>query len=343
MMIGVFSHAICFVNKNCLSFTEYCCVAQFFTQSKELRDNEGETLAHYCGTQYGAHRLYTTDGKMPLRNHGLFVVKRLAMDGVRLAGAHPPEIKGKFVDLTPQQWAALFKLVHEIDAAKMAKRADTAAKQHGLLRLAAPHTHPDCALMPEFHNEPTSARNRMRTNSVFDVRGDAVIIGDVMLGVVWAGDLVSMVLRVPRSSLVEAKWYEYQDAAANHYDVPSVPSNHWEEIVGQGRWESSQSLHNKCYRAVGFVRIGKGDDGSQPEFEDPFFLVMHEVTEDADAFTPSFKDDCDVFFVPRHESGQSSLLVSDQPSAHAINAFRAFAAGHSRWMQVCTCKRLCVL
>ena len=91
MMIGVFSHAICFVNRNCLSFAEYCCEAQFFTQSTELRDNEGETLAHYCGTQYGAHRLYTTDGKMPLRDHALLVVRWLAMDGVRLAGAHPPE------------------------------------------------------------------------------------------------------------------------------------------------------------------------------------------------------------------------------------------------------------
>ena len=65
---------------------------------------------------------------------------------------------------------------------------------------------------------------------------------------------------------------------------------------------------------------------------------MHEVPEDADPFNPGFKDDCDVFFVPRHESGQFSLLVSDLPSAHAINHFRAFARDHSRWMQVCTVK-----
>jgi len=61
-----------------------------------------------------------------------------------------------------------------------------------------------------------------------------VIIGDVMLGVVWDRDVMGMVLRVPRTILVESKHYEYQDAAANHYDVPSVPSNHWEEIVGRG-------------------------------------------------------------------------------------------------------------
>ena len=131
------------------------------------------------------------------------------MDGVRLAGAHPPEIKGKFVDVKPQQWAAMLKLVHETDSQKMAKRADTAAKQHASLKLSAPQTHPDCVLMPEFHNEATSAKNRMRTNSVFDVRGDAVIIGDVLLGLLWAGDPVTMVLRVPRKKLVESKWFEY--------------------------------------------------------------------------------------------------------------------------------------
>jgi len=256
MMIGVFSHAIHFVKSTWPLCTEYCCLAQFFNQSQELRDNKGETFAHYCGTQYGAHRLYTTDGKMPLRDHALLVVKWLAMDGVRLAGAHPPEIKGKFVDVNPQEWAAMFKLVHETDSQKMAKRADTAAKQHATLKLNPPLTHPDCVLMPEFHNEATSAKNKMRTNSVFDVRGDAVIIGDVLLGLFWAGDPVTMVLRLPRNKLVATKWFEYQDAAANHYDVPSVPNNHWEEIVQEGRWESTQSLHNKCYRAVGFVRIG---------------------------------------------------------------------------------------
>ena len=162
-----------------------------------------------------------------------------------------------------------------------------------------------------------------------------MIIGDVMLGLVWDGDVVGMVLRVPRTILVESKHYEYQDAAANYYDVPLVPSNHWVEIDRQGRWESSQSLQNKCYRAVGFVRIVEGDDKSQPVFEDPFFLVMLAVPDDADPLSPGFKDDCDVFFVPRHERGQSSLLVSDLPSPHGIHNFLAFNRDHSRWMQVC--------
>ena len=75
--------------------------------------------------------------------------------------------------------------------------------------------------------------------------------------------------------------------------------------------------------------------------DNPFFLVMHEVTPADDATTPGMAADCDVLFVPRHSSGQASLLVSDLPTGHGVKAFRAFAAGHSRWMQVCTCMRFC--
>jgi len=302
-------------------------------QRTELRENQGETLAHYCGTQYGANRLCTADGKTPLRNHSLFNVKRLAMDGVTLAGAHPPQIKGKLVHLTPQQWNAQFKLVHETDPSRMAKRAATAASQHGAVTIAAPHTHPDCYLIQDFHTEPTSERRRLHTNTVFNVRGNAVIIGDVMLGLVWDGDDARFVLRVARQ--VQSKHYDYQDAVANYDAVPTVPNNHWLEIEGKGQWEGSLSLRNNCYRAVGYVRIVEGDNQSQPAFEDPFFLVMKQVPTDADPMCPSYKDNCDVFFVPRHVKGQSSVLVSDLPSAHAIQNFLAFNRDHSRWMQVC--------
>jgi len=237
-------------------------------QRTELRENQGETLAHYCGTQYGANRLCTADGKTPLCNHGLFGVKRLAVDGVTLAGAHPPQIKGKLVHLTLQQWNSMFKLVHETDTQKMAKRVATALSQQKAETITAPPTHPDCYVMPHFHTEPTSEKRMLQTNTVFDVRGDAVIIGDVMLGVVWDGDYARPVLRVPRQALVHSKHYDYKHAVAANYDaVPTVPNNHWAAIESKGQWETSQSLQNNCYRAVGFVRIVEGDDQSKPVFE----------------------------------------------------------------------------
>ena len=55
--------------------------------------------------------------------------------------------------------------------------------------------------------------------------------------------------------------------------------------------------------------------------------------------------DSEVLFVPRRVGGQSSLLISDLPTTLAVEAFRAFAAEHSKWIQVCACMclYLCVM
>ena len=116
-------------------------------------------MAHYCGTQYGAKRLYTLDGKVALRDHCLLRVTSLAMDGVRLTGAHPSEIQVRYVDITMQEWTTMFKLVNEADSKKMAKRAELAASKHDQLQLKQPLIHPDCLLMPDFHIEVTSSKN----------------------------------------------------------------------------------------------------------------------------------------------------------------------------------------
>ena len=94
-------------------------MAQVYNQRTELREYEGQTLAHYLGTQYGSNRFCTADGKTPLCNHSLLTVSRLAVDGVTLKGAHPPEIKNKFVHASMQQWDAQFKLVNDSDADKV--------------------------------------------------------------------------------------------------------------------------------------------------------------------------------------------------------------------------------
>ena len=311
-------------------------------QRTQLRENTGETLAHYCGTQHGAKRLWSADGRTPLSHHCLLTVKRMAVDQVTLAGAHPPHIKGKLVFLTLQQWNSMFKLVHTTDPQKMAKRVATAVSHQKAETIAAPSTHPECCVTPHFHTQPTSEKRLSQTNTVFDVRGDAVIKGDVMLGVVWDGDYARVVLRVPREALDRSKHYDYKTAVAADYDtVPTVPNNVWKAIEGLGGWQTSQSLENKCYRAVGFVRIVEGDDQTKPEFEDPFFLVLVRVCESPEDISPRFQDDCDVYFVPRHEHGQPSFMLSDLPSQHGILNLLAFNRKHSTWMQVCYTEPLC--
>ena len=261
------------------------------------------------------------------------------MDGVRLTGAHLTEIQGKYVDITLQEWTTMFKLVNDADPLKMEKRAQLAAVKHKELSVQNLVIHPDCLMIAAMHIEETSFTNDQRTNAVFDVRGDAVIIGDVMLGLCWPEEDASIMLSVTRRQLTGTDWFAQLDGAANHFDADTVNNDNWSQIEKLGSWQTTDSLRNKCYRAVGFMRIGFGADSGKSVFDDPFFLVMHEVTPADDATTPGMAADCDVLFVPRHSSGQASLLISDLPTRHGVNAFRAFAAGHSRWIQVCTCMR----
>ena len=146
----------------------------------------------------------------------------------------------------------------------------------------------------------------------------------------WEGENCRFVLRVPRQVLMKSEHYDYQDEGANYDAVPTVPANHWEQIEQEGTWHDSLSLRNNCYVAVGYVRIVQGNKKLKPTFEDPFFLVMKQVPIDADAMCPSYDNDCDVVFVPRHMEGQSSVLVSDLPSGHAILNFLAFNREDSR-------------
>ena len=302
-------------------------------QRTQLRENTGETLAHYCGTQHGAKRLWIADGKVPLSHHCLLIVKRMAVDQVTLAGLHPTHIKGKLVFLTLQQWNSMFKLVHTTTPDTLAKRMETAVSQSETI--AAPATHPECCVTPHFHTQETSKKRMSQTHTVFDVRGDAVTKGDVMLGVVWDGEPVRALLSVPCDVLDASKLYDYNTAVAAGYDtVPTMPNNVWKAVEGLGEWQTTQSLQNKCYRAVGFVRIVQGTDQSEPEFPDPFFVVLVRVCESPHDTSARILGDRAVYFVPRHEHGQPSLMLSDLPSEQGISNMLAFNGEHSTWMQV---------
>jgi len=302
-------------------------------QRTELRENLGQTHAHYCGTQFGAQRLWIADGKIALSHHSLFKVKRMAVDQVTLAGVQPRNVKDKLVFLTLQQWNSMFKLVHTTTADELAKRMTTAINNSETI--AAPGTHPESCVTPHFHTEETSKKRISKTQTVFDVRGDAVTQGDVMLGVVWDGEPVSALLSVPRDVLDASKLYDYNTAVAAKYDtVPTMTNDKWQAVVGLGEWQTTQSLQNKCYRAVGFVRIVQGTDQSEPEFPDPFFVVLVRVCERPLDTTARILGDGAVYFVPRHEHGQPSLMLSDLPSQQGISNMLDFIDERSTWMQV---------
>lgn len=149
---------------------------------------------------------------MALSEHSLFKVTEFALDGVRLTGAYPPEVQGKYVDLTLTEWDTMFKLVTETVPEQVQKRAQLAAIQHAKLALLTPKTHPNCLIMSAMHVEPTSSRNNGRANTVFDVRGRAVVLGDVMLGLIWQDTPVLTMLSVSRENLADTNWFVAQSA-----------------------------------------------------------------------------------------------------------------------------------
>ena len=85
---------------------------------------------------------------------------------------------------------------------------------------------------------------------------------------------------------------------------------------------------------MGFVRIVQGTDQSEPEFPDPFFVVLVRVCESPHDTSARILGDGAVYFVPRHEHGQPSLMLSDLPTQQGISNMLDFCRPQSTMMQV---------
>jgi len=257
----------------------------------------------------------------------------MAADVVTLAGVSPKNLKDKFVFLTLQQWNSMFKLVHTTTADTLAKRLKTA--QSYSESLTAPAPHPESCVTPHFHTDETSVKRNSQTQTVFDVRGDPVTKGDVLLGLRWPGEPICAVLCVRQAVLHVSKLYDYKTAVSGKYGaVPTLTNEKWKEVLDDGQWQTTQSLHNQLYSAVGFLRIVQGTGKSEPDHPDPFFLVLVRVTEAPQDTPHPIIGDGAVYFVPRHEHGQPSLMLSDLPTQQGISNMLDFCRPQSTMMQV---------
>ena len=174
--------------------------AQFCLQVELLRSGTGQTFAHYDNVQFGAQRLYSTDGKKVLSSHSLFTVQEFAVDKVRLAGAYPNALKAKYVDVTLQQWKVMFKIVNGA-ASEHETRAERADIHYKELAEHTTSTHPAYLLVSAMHRESTSARMNSKTDTVFDVRGQPTLQEDFVRGCSWPGDEPADMFRVKLSDL----------------------------------------------------------------------------------------------------------------------------------------------
>ena len=124
------------------------CAVQFQEQSAALRSGDGQDFGHYHGAQFGSKRLATADGKVVLTAHSLFTVDVFAYDMVRLRGAYPKAVSGKYVDLTMEQWQAMFKIVYDSnnDHARRLVRAETHYLEYAQPTVS---THPSYQYLPK--------------------------------------------------------------------------------------------------------------------------------------------------------------------------------------------------
>ena len=277
--------------------------------------------------------MFSACGKFALSPHSLYRVKRMAADVVTLVGVSPKNLKDKFVFLTLQQWNSMFKLVHTTTADTLAKRLTTAESYSESLTAPAPH--PESCVTPHFHTDETSVKRNSQTQTVFDVRGDPVTKGDVLLGLGWPGEPISAVLCVQQAALDASKLYDYNTAVSGKYGtVPTLTNEKWQAVLDDGQWQTTQSLQNKLYSAVGFLRIVQGTGMSEPDHPDPFFLVLVRVTEGPEDTPHRIIGDGAVYFVPRHEHGQPSLMLSDLPTQQGISNMLDFGHERSTMLQV---------
>ena len=298
-----------------------------------LRSDEGQTFANYHGAQFGARRLYTVDGKIVLAVHSLFTVVEFALDRVMLSGAHPPDVKGKYVDVTLAQWDVMFKIVTDTRHNHESREA-RAVLHHNQLAMPTPSTHPNCLIVSAMHIEPTSNRNNRRTNTVFDVRGRAAVLGDFTRGCEWPDTDQMVLLRVTKKDLSSTNWFVPEGVEDTASHVCSMTPQHWGELEDSGFWQTTSCLHKQCMRVVGFIRVEHDEADTPMAREDPFFTVVHVLDGAANPDITKLPPDSPMLLLPRHSSGQPYFVTSDLPATLAIEVMRRFADQNSRMILV---------
>ena len=94
---------------------------------------------------------------------------------------------------------------------------------------------------------------------------------------------------MPTFDVQHSKWFAGVDTKSNHFDVGTMNNDDWSAIMDKGQWQGVESLHLKCWRAVGYIRIVPGCDSGACAHEDPFFLIVNVVTAEMGATTPAMQ------------------------------------------------------
>jgi len=314
-----------------------CVLGQFYQHADVLRNAEGLVFAHYDSVQYGAQRMYCTDGSSVLSTHSLFRVRDLAVDTVRLVGVHPTILKGKFVELPLVVYDLMFKLVsgQPSDHEHRIVRANTT---HELTKHLVYKTHPAYQIVRDSHIDKTSDRMNQKTGRFFDVRGQPISRGDYVRGCAWPDEDAQAFFNVPLSALRQCTGMLHTQAAELQLPVTSVVQEKYVDLVGKGLMQLSNTLDKQCMRVMGFMRVEPAQDGdTPPAMEDPLFAVVHVLTSALNPVIEKLDPASRMLLVPRHRSGNWFFVNSGLTGPAAIDVMLRHGAIGSTSILVSTC------
>ena len=215
-----------------------------------MRNGKGFTHAHLHGMQP-----LTADGKQVLTAHSLFTVYTHAFDKVRLRGAYPKALEGKYVDLTIAQWVTYFKLVHDSDK-EHTKRMQRAQEHYDLYTQPARITHPSYEILAAMLSEKTSLNMKARASASFDMRGTPVLVGDAVCGIHFPGTISGPFLRIAAQHLSKLDWKLPETPVLVGSHTYTCSEAQWRELTETGGcvWQTSDMLDGSCLMCCGFMR-----------------------------------------------------------------------------------------
>ena len=172
-----------------------------------------------------------------LAPHVLFTVKEFGLDTVLLVATHPPDLKGKYVEVMMPQWAHMFKMVNDKKGNHDNSLRVLRVEQHDDgLKVLPPKTHPGFDIVLAMQIEDTTPRMDSQTNTAFNVRGTPVVPGDVVRFVFWP-DTDNMMHLVVSAEDLKATKTSIGDATSNSFSKTcSMPQEEWRQLTEQGIW-----------------------------------------------------------------------------------------------------------
>jgi len=314
------------------------CDEQFQAQSAQLRNGEGFMLAHLHGTQFGAQPVSTADGKQVLTAHSMFTVVTHAFDKVKLRGAFPRALEGKYVDLTLAQWVTYFKLVDGSDK-EQPKRIIRAQEHYEMYAQPTRSTHPSYEISADMLREKTSLNMKNRVSASFDMRGTPILVGDAVQGIHFPGTFSGPYLRVPAQYMARLDWKLPETAKLVGSHTYTCSAAQWRELTESGGcgWQTSDMLDGACLMRCGFMRLLPDVPDTNGDSDDRLYTVMLELGTDVPTGVMELSPDSVVLLLPRTATGHSTLVVSAEPTIAAIQTMQNWARKESSTMLVSCC------